>query len=379
MRCVHILSALALLAVAACESPQRKTVSHAPGVTYGRVTFEDLEGWDDNDPRGALQAFRRSCAKLTATSEDKRIGSGPVARPASSWKSTCGKAETLPDDTETARLFFESQFTPYAIRVDGNPIGKMTGYFEPQLYGSRTRTGRFRYPLYRSPGDLVVKSSGSGKGGRGRMRHGRLVPYYSRSDIEAGALAGRGLELAWVDDPVALFFLHIQGSGQVVLPDGDIMRVGYAQKNGHKYVAIGGVLVNHGELEKEELSMQSIAAWLRDNPREGERVMAANPSYIFFREVTGEGPIGAQGVALTPERSLAVDRRYIPLGAPVWLDTTWPRPDDRPLRRMMVAQDVGGAIKGAIRADIFWGAGPEAGERAGTMNRPGRLFVLVPD
>jgi len=284
----------------------------------------------------------------------------------------------------SARRFFEDWFTAYRVSDAGNPNGLFTGYYEPLLNGSLQRTARYSVPLYRKPGDLVSVNLGDfsqdlkGKQITGRLSGNRLVPYAERAAIERGALQGKNLELLWVDDPVDAFFLQIQGSGQVRLPDGRIVRVGYAGKNGQPYFAIGRDLVARGILTRENVSLQTIRAWLEANPGEAQALMNKNRSYVFFRSVQGAGPIGAQGVPLTPDHSMAVDRRFIPLGAPLWLDTTDPLMPGVPLRRLVIAQDTGGAIKGVVRGDLFWGAGDRAREGAGKMKQPGRYYILLP-
>jgi membrane-bound lytic murein transglycosylase A len=212
----------------------------------------------------------------------------------------------------------------------------------------------------------------------GRQVDGRLVPYPTRSEIDAGALAGKGSELLWVDDAVDAFFLHVQGSGRVVMENGQLVRLGFAGRNGHPYVAIGRELISRGAIPRERMSMQAIRAWLKANPGEASEVMALNPSFIFFRIIDGEGPIGAEGVPLTPGRSLAVDPAFVPLGLPIWLDTTDPLKPEQPLRRLVVAQDTGSAIKGPVRGDLFWGFGETAAAKAGSMNQRGRYFLLLP-
>ncbi len=262
-----------------------------------------------------------------------------------------------------------------------------TGYYEPLLDGSRQRSERFDVPLYRKPDDIIeidlerFHDRFEGQTISGRLTADSFEPYYERAEIAAGALTGRGLEVVWVDDAVEAFFLHIQGSGRVRLAEGGEMRVGYAGQNGRPYYAIGRELVARGEMTLEQVSLQSIRAWLAAHPSEAHAVMAVNPSYIFFRQLDGEGPIGSLGVPLTPRRSLAVDAAHLPLGAPLWLDATAPRADgsgDAPLRRLMVAQDTGGAIRGAVRGDVFWGHGAAAEAIAGRMKHPGRLWILLP-
>jgi membrane-bound lytic murein transglycosylase A len=212
----------------------------------------------------------------------------------------------------------------------------------------------------------------------GRRVDGKFVPYPTRSEIDAGALAGKGYELLWVDDAVDAFFLHVQGSGRVVMEDGKVVRLGFAGRNGHSYVAIGRELIEQGAIPRERMSMQAIRAWLAAHPDQAGPVMASNPSFIFFRIIDGEGPIGAEGVPLTPGRSLAVDPEFVPLGLPIWLDTTDPLDPRQPLRRLVVAQDTGAAIKGPVRGDLFWGFGENAAARAGAMKQQGRYFLLLP-
>ncbi|MED5356794.1 MAG: MltA domain-containing protein, partial [Pseudomonadota bacterium] len=212
----------------------------------------------------------------------------------------------------------------------------------------------------------------------GRVEGGRMLPYYRRADIQQGSIGHRAKVLAWVDDRIDAFLLHVQGSGRILLPDGDILRIGYAGNNGHGYVSIGRVLIKKGELSAGQAGWTQIRRWIEMNPQKTDALLAENPRYIFFREILGDGPIGAQGVALTPRRSLAVDRRYIPLGAPLWLDTVWPGGGNRPLRRLMVAQDTGSAIKGPIRGDFFWGYGQDALAEAGRMKSRGNYYLLLP-
>lgn len=280
-------------------------------------------------------------------------------------------------------------FQPYAV-VEGNGLreGTITGYYEPLIQGSRRRDAKNATPVLGVPPDLLTIDLGElypdlrHRRLRGRLVGNKIVPYWSRAEIDAREEQGEGLgqPLLWVADPVEFFFLQIQGSGRVELPDGRHVRIGYADQNGHPYQSIGRLLVARGELKLEEASMQGIQAWGRANPDRLRALLNENPSYVFFRELPtppGTGPIGALGVPLTAERSIAIDPRAIPLGAPVWLATT--RPNSRePLNRLVLAQDTGGAIKGGVRADFFWGFGKAAGEQAGRMKQTGRLWVLLP-
>jgi membrane-bound lytic murein transglycosylase A len=350
------------------------------------ASFSDLPGWKEDDLSQALPALLRSCRRLLGRPPAEALG---IAGTAGDWKGICEAAAQVPAGRpEAARTFFESRFQPFSASADGDSEGLFTGYYEPLLQGSRTRSDRYRVPLYIRPPDLVMVDLGAFreelKGQRiaGRLEEGSLVPYPDRKAIESGALADRNLELVWVDDPIDAFFLQIQGSGRVRLDDGGEMRVGYSAQNGHPYFAIGRDLIERGALTKETVSMQTIRQWLEEHPDEADDVMTRNASYVFFEELKGEGPLGAQGVALTPGRSLAVDLHHWPLGVPVWLDAEEPsaRPGepDRPLRRLLVMQDTGGAIRGVVRGDVFWGHGEDAAEIAGRMKHRGRMWVLLP-
>jgi membrane-bound lytic murein transglycosylase A len=317
------------------------------------------------------------------------LGNAAFAGTAADWKPACAAAARVPaGDDAAARAFFESRFRPYAARDGGAAGGLFTGYYEALLQGSRQQSRRFHVPLYRRPPELVTVDLGKfrkdlkGKRLAGQVMDGALVPLPDRAAIDRGALAGRGLELVWVDSAVDAFFLQIQGSGRVRLAEGGEMRVGYAADNGHVYTAVGRELVRRGVYRPQEVSMQSIRRWLEAHPAEAAGLLETDASYVFFEEQKGEGPLGSEGVPLTPGRSLAVDLRHWPLGVPLWLDATAPAPregePDRPLRRLLLAQDTGGAIRGPIRGDVFWGAGPEAEAVAGRMKNQGRLWVLLP-
>ena len=333
----------------------------------------DLPGWGRESLRPSLEAFLRSCAVLEKQD---------------AWKAVCAGGHTLlaSASERDVRAFFELNFDPHQVlNADDSVSGMVTGYYEPLLRGSRIRSARYRYPLYAVPADLLVVDLSSvypelkHKRLRGRIEGNRVVPYPSRGDIENDPAALKGAELVWVDDAVDAFFLHIQGSGQVQFENGERMRVGYADQNGHPFRSLGRLLIERGELRPERASMQGIKDWAARNPRKLQEYLNANPSYVFFRELPRDlaGPLGALGVALTPERSIAVDPRVIPLGVPVFLATTWPNTAD-PLNRLMVAQDTGGAINGAVRADFFWGFGDAAGSQAGKMRQAGRMWVLLP-
>ncbi len=340
---------------------------------YTPAEFADLPGWATSTTAEALRAFVAGCARPRATS---------------ALAQACATARALPADDAAARDFFESAFTVYAISSSaGQTEGLITGYYEPVLDGSRVRSTRFRYPVFGVPPDMIVVDLGSlypdlkHRRLRGRVEGRKLVPYYSRAEIEDANGRFDAPVLAWVSDPVALFFLQIQGSGQIAFEDGSRMRLGYADQNGHPYRSLGRHLVENGELPLEQASMQGIQAWAQAHPEKLRAALDSNPSYVFFRLLpdlpAGEGPIGALGVPLRAGASLAVDRRFIPLGAPVYLATTEPL-SDAPLERLTVALDTGGAIRGPVRADFYWGSGPEAGALAGRMRQQGRLWLLWP-
>ncbi len=362
-----------------------------PGaVQLTAIDFGSLPGWEDDSHGAALIAFHKSCARILNRASDAAMGLSPLGGLVGDWRDTCAGAfgiETT--DDVAAKAFFETHFVPHAVRWNGRHRGLFTGYYEPELSGSRQRSARFSIPLYGRPPELVSVNLGhfreelKGREINGEVRNGRLVPYQTHAEIADGGLADRDLEIIWVESRIEAFFLQIQGSGRIRLEDGSLVRVGFAGRNGHPYKAIGGVLAEMGELERDNISLQSIRDWLQVNPERAGEVMESNPSYIFFREITGEGPIGAENVSLTAGRSLAIDPRYLFYGAPLWLDAEVPAGADwsetASLQRLMIAQDTGGAIRGGIRGDIFFGAGRDAGEQAGRMaDRDGRYYLLLP-
>ena len=320
------------------------TTASAAGAEATRsiLSFDDLEGWASDDHGAALSVFLNTCGDLNDPD----------------WRALCGVARNFEPDA--ARSFFELFFRP--VLVEDGKDALFTGYFEPELDGSRTRTDRFKYPIYKMPPEARAEGL-----------------WLSRREILTGdAMQGRGLEIAWVDDPVELFFLQIQGSGRIRLPDGSALRVGYGGANGHPYRSIGAELIRQGALGAHEVSAQMIRAWVRKNPEAGAELLFHNPSYVFFREVTRVapefGPLGAMNRSVTTMRSIAADPAYTPLGAPVWVE----KDGKEPMRRLMIAQDTGAAIKGAQRADIFFGTGDVAGAAAGRLKDPGRMVLLLP-
>jgi membrane-bound lytic murein transglycosylase A len=343
-----------------------------PAAPLQAASWDAISGWLDDDLTQAWDAFRKSCSALQN-------------QPA--WQAPCAAAAALrPGDSEMLRNFFEQYFTPYQVtNPDGGNDGLITGYYEPLLFGSRIPSKRYRHPLYAAPDDLLTVDLGAvypelkNMRLRGRLQGNRVIPYYSRAEIDNGTAPLKGRELVWVDDAVDLFFLQIQGSGRVKLDNGEMVRVGYADQNGYPYKSIGKALVERGDLPLEKASLQGIKDWGKQNPDKLADLLNLNASYVFFREMpnNANGPLGAQGIPLTAGRSIAIDPRAIPLGAPVFLATTWPN-SAKPLQRLMIAQDTGGAIRGAVRADFFWGFGKDAGKEAGSMKQSGKMWVLLP-
>lgn len=326
-------------ALSACLLAVSMTATPAPAQM---LDFEALDGWPEDNHRAALTAFLETCDKLDAPD----------------WQPICRLAADAGASDASAKAFFELMFKPVLI---GDPPALFTGYYEPELDGSPIRTPRFAYPIYARPPEL---------------QDGQV--YHDRATIESGALRGRGLEIAWLDDPVEAFFLQIQGSGRVRMTDGRVIRVGYAGRNGHAYRSVGKEMIARGMRTPDQVSAQDIRQYVRGNPTAGNALLNTNPSYVFFRKIgdlpADKGPIGAMGRSITAMRSVAIDPSFTPLGVPVWIEKT----GDNPIRSLMVAQDTGGAIKGAQRADIFYGTGATAGDAAGTIKDGGRMILLLP-
>jgi membrane-bound lytic murein transglycosylase A len=346
----------------------------ASKAVFKPVSFDALPGWRRDDLREAWPAFLTSCEVLVKRAD---------------WKEPCSVARDVDARSENAvRLFFEAFFIPHhVLKADGTDDGLITGYYEPLLRGARKRGGAFQTPLHRAPDDLLaIEMAGlypelKGMRLRGRLVGNKIVPYPSRSEMGLnGSLAGK--ELLWVDDPIEAFFLQVQGSGRVQLVDTkETVRVAYADQNGHPYKSIGRYLVDKGEMTLDQASAQNIKAWYASNPARQQELLNANPSYVFFKEEklndSTRGPKGALGVPLTPQRSIAVDSQFIPLGVPVFLATSHPG-NETLLQRLVMAQDTGGAIKGPTRADYFWGFAADAGEKAGKMKQRGTMWLLLP-
>jgi membrane-bound lytic murein transglycosylase A len=353
-----LLTCILLLILSACAKDK---------LVLKPASYAQIDGWEEDSPAEALPAFLKSCDKFSKRSDTAKLHATGVGGTYSDWREVCDKAISLQTTTEQdptiVKQFFEENFQPYLATNNGNPEGRFTGYFEIDLRGSLTKTEKYKYPIYKLPCKIE-------KGN----------PYYCRADIVNGVIAGKGFELAWVDDPVEDFFLHIQGSGRIHLEDGSVLRVGYDGQNGHPYTPIGRVLIERGYIEKEKMSAQAIKKWLRANPEKTNEILNTNPSYVFFRILKEEGPIGAQGVPLTPYRSLAVDKRFVPYGTPIFINAalTGTEIPNQPFKKLLIAQDTGGAIKGPVRGDLFFGNGQEAEHLAGYQNNLGHYFILLP-
>ena len=339
------------------------TVTPEKRVALAPISFNEVAGWGDDKHAEALATFRRSCPKLAAGPETKiATDGGERTITAAEWKRICDAGAAIKaGDNRAARAFFEGNFRPLVVQAPG----KFTGYFEPDMRGSKAPSRLFTVPVYRRPPDLTDK------------------PYYTRAEIEQGALKGKGLEIAYVQDPVGLFEVQVQGSGKILLAEGGTMTLGFDGSNNRPYTAIGAVLVEMGVMKKEDATWPVIRDWLKRNPQQARDVMRKNERYIFFKDTKSQTAAGAEGVPLTAQRSLAVDTTLTPFGTPVWIDTV--RPVARkagatePYRRLMIAQDVGAAIKGPARGDVFFGSGVQAADWAGRMTSAGRAIVLVPN
>lgn len=361
-----LLLTVLLLGGCALLSPQ------PPGIGKP-VEWDNLPGWSKDSHAEAWPALLNSCKALA----DKPH-----------WQTICSKVSAIPEpDNSQARAFFEQMFVAHSVGGK-NPghQGLITGYYEPLLHGSETPSQRYRYPLYQRPDSLLIVDLGDrfpqlkSQRLRGRLVGNRVIPYFTRADIENDHGLLEGNELLWLDSQTDLFFLHIQGSGRVRLDDGRMVGVGYSDQNGQPYRAIGKILVERGELAMEDVTLFSIKNWLRENPDQAGEIMNANPSYVFFvlRDKAGDGPVGSMNVPLTAERSIAIDPELVSLGVPVWLASHYPGEPENAMQKLVFAQDTGGAIKGNLRADFFWGHGREAEQAAGTMKSPGQLWVLLP-
>lgn len=362
----------------ASSSPLVQTVP--PAALPPRLAqWDEIDGWAEDQLSAAWPALLKSCERLARQPQ---------------WTTTCNTAATLgrQPGEQAVREFFRAHFSPWQLFAGSREArGLVTGYYEPLIAGSRTADAEYRWPIHGTPPDLInVELAGlhpelKGLRLRGRLVGNKLLPYSSRAELSSAGEDFPAPVLLWAKDPIDLFFLQVQGSGRVELPDGSRVRIGYAEHNGHPYQSIGRWLVDQQQLTLDQASMEGIKQWARSNPTRLQELLNVNPAYVFFRELPSgnqrdgeeEGPIGALGVPLSSGRSIAVDPQHVPLGAPVFLSTTEPL-SERPLRRLVLAQDTGGAIKGALRADFFWGFGDQAGRQAGRMRQQGQMWLLLP-
>jgi membrane-bound lytic murein transglycosylase A len=355
------------------------------------VSFAELPGWQGTDAQAALGAFRRSCALFAREAPSTALGGAGYGGSVADWRAACAAAPAGNIAASAARSYFESTFTAFEIASYGSARALFTGYYEPQLRVSRVRHGPYAAPIYGLPEDLVTVDLGRFRNSlksehiAGRVMGHVLVPYYTRAEIDAHGLKSAPV-LAYADDPITVFFLEIQGSGRAVLDDGHVVRLAYAGQNGRPYTPIGRTLIEQGAIAAERMSMQAIRQWLLGHPTDARAVMESDQSFVFFREAAlgepGLGSEGSEGTPLAPGASIAVDSQIHPLGIPFFIAASVPDPDpsrpDNRLNRLFIAQDTGGAIRGATRADVFWGFGPVAEAIAGRMKSTGRLYVLLP-
>ena len=375
-----VVSIIVMVAAACAQLPKP-----ADRLVLKAAAFSDLLGWGRDSIAEVIPALLKSCAHFENLPADQSLGVREFILTVGDLHEPCRAATNLQNGDDAAvRAYFEKWFRPFLVTNNGKKNGLFTGYFEVGLEGRLTADSEFKVPLYRLPDDHVVIKLGdfdvtlAGHKFVGRVEGGKLKPYPPRDKIDAGGLAGRGLELVWVRNTVDAFMFHVQGSGRITLSDGSIVHLGFAGDNGRNYRSIGRELIDQGELTLKQASWPGIRDWIDNNPNRAASILAVNRRYIFFREIRGGGPIGAEGVKLTAGRSLAVDTRFLPLGLPLWLDTQQPGHDARPLRRLMMAQDTGNAIRSPVRGDFFWGFGHSALALAGRMRSQGSYYLFLP-
>lgn len=361
---LKILILLPILLLQGCLFNQKITIKGKGDVKLKQVDFESLENWENDDHKKALQALIQSCNKFSKMAQSRIIGGQIGNITAGDFRDVCDIAQVVKTmSNKQTQNFFENWFKPFLVETRaGSSKGLFTGYYEASLKGSKVKTERFQYPIYSRPKDLTSD------------------PYLTRAEIEGGALEDKGLELLYVDDKVELFFMHTQGSGRIEMPNGNEIRVTYAARNNQKFIGVGNYMADLGYIKRSDVNAATVKEWLKNNPEKADEVMNANPAFIFFRISDGEYVVGAQGVPLTPERSLAVDSEIMPYGFPLWLETYLKRKDGKkePYNHLFVSQDTGSAIKGTVRGDIFFGNGQEGEEKAYYMASPGEYYILLP-
>lgn len=348
-----VVCLLYLILLTSCVAAKKK-----PYVRLNKTDFSRLKNWQEDNHSAALKTFTKSCFATKNMLNSSVYAKVPKNIVKSNWQAVCKAAKTA----KNPKIFLEKNFIPFAVIGDKGDRGLFTGYYEVELEGSIVKTNKYRHPIYLHSKQVNTK-----------------IP---RADIEKGALKGKNLEIAYVADKVGLFFMHIQGSGKIKIDNNSYIKLGYAGQNGYPYFAIGNYLTKNNLIDKNKASAESIINWLNNNPYKAARIMNLNESYVFFRERKEHHPVGAMGIEVTPMRTLAVDRSVIPLGSILWLETSYPRENKKaplkPFHRLMIAQDVGGAIKGTIRGDVFFGSTKKAERYAWYMGNMGKYFILVP-
>ncbi|HVV68733.1 MAG TPA: MltA domain-containing protein [Gammaproteobacteria bacterium] len=360
-----------------------------PHLQLSKRHFDQLPGWEQDDQSQALQAFKLSCTKILELPPQTAFGETKETASVRNWQTICHAALKLTStDPENARRFFEAWFIPYQVKNNLNPKGLFTGYYLPAIAGSLKFDKTYNIPIYALPKDLIKVDLGlfkpelTGKKIIGRLKNQTLIPYPSRAEINNGAISQNAAVLLWTNDLVKFFVAQIQGSALVQLPNHEQKLIGYAGENGQPYTAIGRILIEKKAIPKDQMSMEAIQTWLNKNPEQINDILNQDASYVFFKFLTGSSPLGSQKIPLTPQRSLAVDTDYIPLGAPIWLSTKIPQNKANaqtiPFQHLLIAQDTGGAIKGIIRGDIYFGPGLDAEYQAGHMRQNGEYWILLP-
>ncbi|HAT6976742.1 TPA: hypothetical protein F8R96_15070 [Legionella pneumophila] len=361
----------------------------SPKPTFRQVSFKRLPGWENAQLKKSLETFQTSCRAFLKQNPERVVGTEQIDLQAKDWHPACRAALKIkPVDEKSAKLFFEKWFAPVEFYDDKPVKGLFTGYYMPLIKGSYTKSKEFSVPIYELPSNLVTVDLGlflpnlKNKKIIGRVAGNKVVPFYTREQINKGAIKDTARILVWIHSPVDRLFLEIQGSGIIELEDGKRIFIGYDGQNGAPYTAIAGVLIKKGIMTKHNASMQRIKKYLEAHPKQMDKIINQNKSFVFFRKLSLEAALGSQGVALTPGYSLAIDKQWIPMGAPLWLNTTRPdikNPDvNKPMQRLMIAQDTGGAIRGKVRGDVFWGGGDKATLIAGHMKNEGHYWLLLP-
>lgn len=390
LKAIYIVIALSIVIIGAVFWWPKAVKTTKPVETmFRQVGFEQLPGWESAQLQKSLSAFQTSCSVFVKQDPERLVGTEQITLQVKDWQPACKAALNIdPIDEQTARAFFEKWFVPIEFKNKKPVKGLFTGYYLPLLKGSYTQSAEYNVPLYEVPNNLITadlslfNSRFKNTKISGRLEGNNLVPYYTREEINKGKMKQHARVLMWVNDPIDRLFMEIQGSGIVQLEDGKLVYVGFNGQNGQPYTSLASVLIKKGVMTRENASMQRLKKYLSEHPKLRDRIINQNKSFVFFRKLDNNAALGSQGVALTPGYSLAIDREWIPMGAPLWLSTTAPNSsnpeESTPLNRLMIAQDTGGAIRGQIRGDVYWGGGPKASIIAGHMKNEGHYWLLLP-